>query len=245
MTSAKRSRVPDVRRLGAAVSFPGIDPRTWVSAARVDEDPEALSWDEDLGWVVDVSPYGSDLEGDSELPCRMATVGAVGDRYGEYCPPVVACEVLILFPAGDSETSPVLLGNLTNAEDCRAPTTVNGLPISGDAPSSSSVLVSPFDTEIVRSPHNRRHDYGGIWVLDSSDIRLGSDSGVQAALLGPPTNQNTSDFLTAVRVFATALEGFTSGPLVPLATLGTALRTSIQLIEPEIQNQLAQRVKVQ
>lgn len=144
-----------------AVQRAGIDPRTWVTAARVDDDPEASTWDPTLGWIVDVSPYGSDLEGDSELPCRIAVMGPGGAGFGEYLPPTRGCELVVGVVDGDPGSNPVILGYLSNEDDCQVPTEVNQLPIDGDALESSAAVVSPFDTEIRRSAHNRREEFEG------------------------------------------------------------------------------------
>jgi hypothetical protein len=152
-------RTPDVARLGLAVSFPGIDPRTWASAARVDNDPEALRWDDTCGWIADVGFYGGALDGDSESPCRVWSGGPPGSGFGEYIPLEPNCEVLVVIPEGDPEANPVVVGMLTNESTCAAPKTINELPIDGELRTSSAERVSPFDTEIKRSPYHRREEY--------------------------------------------------------------------------------------
>lgn len=157
-----RRRMPktvDARRIGVAVGYGGIDPRVWASAARIDDDAEAFRWDEGAGWVVDVSFYGTELDGETETPCRVLTTGPAGAGYGEYLPPVRGCELLVVLPDGDPESNPVVTGYLRNSETCGPPVTINGLPIEPEAVTSSLLVVSPFDTEIKRSPYNRREEY--------------------------------------------------------------------------------------
>jgi len=236
----RRQRPLDVRRLGAALAPPD---RTWVTPGRIDDDPEALHFDPGVGWLVDVTFYGSGLEDDEGRPCRVLSVGAPGAGRGEYIPPTVGAEVLVVVPAGDPEKGPVALGYLTNEEDAQPPATVNGLPVAASATASSPAAVSPFDTEIVVSPHNRRQDYGGSWVLDSGDIRLGSWLDTEPALLGETTNDNTSELLDAIDQLAQGLIPLT-GPLAPLSALGSALAAAILALRPKLPQQLAERVRV-
>ena len=157
MGSRRRPTI-DVQRLGEAVSRPGIDPRTWTSAGRIDNDPDAVRFDPGVGWIVDVAFYGSALEGDNEAPCRVLSQGA-GDGFGEYYPPPVGAEVLVEFPGGDPELGAVVTGYLTNEGDAKPPTTVNGLPLAAEALASTLLAISPYDTEFKVSPHHRREEY--------------------------------------------------------------------------------------
>ncbi len=153
------SRTPDVARMGLAVSYPGIDPRTWVSSARVDDDADALTWDATCGWIADVSFYGSALDGETETPCRVLSNGPPGAGFGEYIPPVPNCEVLVVMPDGDPEVGPLVVGYATNESTCKPPIEINGIPIDGELLSSTPLRVSPFDTEFKKSPHHRREEY--------------------------------------------------------------------------------------
>jgi hypothetical protein len=148
----------DAQRLGEAVKRPGIDPRTWVTQGRIEDDTEATSFDADVGWIVDVSPGGSDLEGAGEMPCRVLSPSA-GDGFGEYVPPPTGAEVTVVVAGGDPELGPVVVGFGSNGGGCKPPATVNGLAVSPDAAASTPALVAPADTEFKRSPHHRREEY--------------------------------------------------------------------------------------
>lgn len=238
-----RSTTVDVRRIGLATSYPGIDPRTWVSAGRLDDDPEALRWDEGAGWVVDVSFYGTELDGDAETPCRVLTTGPAGAGFGEYLPPVPGCELLVALADGDPESNPVVLGYLRNSETCPPPSTINGLPILPDAFASTPLTVSPYDTELKRSPYTRREEYGPLYVLEAGEIRLGGDDGLEPALLGQTSVDNMNELLQGLTEAATALS-LLVGPLAPIATIGQNLLTALQALAPKIAGELAQVVSV-
>lgn len=154
----RRRPTIDVPRLAAALQRPGIDERTWVTAGRIDDDPEAILFDPGIGWLVDVTFYGSDVESEDGHPCRVLSQGA-GNGAGEYLPPPIGTEVIVEFPGGDPDSGAVVVGYATNEADCRPPASVNDLPINAELQASSSIAVSPYDTEFKVSPHHRREQY--------------------------------------------------------------------------------------
>ena len=177
--------VPDVLRIGMAVSQKGIDPRVWVTTARVEEDPEAVRWVPKLGWIADVTFTGGVLDGESEIPCRVA--GYVqGNGSGAFIPLEPGCEVNVLVNGGTAEESPVIIGRINNMGGCEAPDTVNGLPIVPGSTSdeSTDTSVSPFDTEIVVSPNNRREEYKGDTFHQSRSHVLETDEPIDSLCLG-------------------------------------------------------------
>lgn len=179
-TRARITKRLDVRRLALAMRAPGADPRTWITTARVEGDG-AVRWDPALGWIVDVRPHGTELEGEDSLPCKVATGLLGGAGAGEYLPPKEGAEVLVALSAGDPEAEPAIVAYLDNEEDA-APTEVNGLPIEGD--SSTDAKVSPFDTEIKVSPHSRREQFAGRRYVQAKQHVLAGDDATKAVLLG-------------------------------------------------------------
>lgn len=178
MTRSSRRKHWDVSRIREAVKGAGIDPRTWGTAARVKD----VFWDDQLGWMTLVEAYGSNLE-QVELECRAASA-LVGADAGEYLPIPIGAEVLVSLPSASTEDyEPVIVCGLTNKEDV-APTEVNGLPIDGDATSSSDSKVSPFDTEIKVSPSSRREQYAGKHVDQAKQHVLKADDSSEGLLLG-------------------------------------------------------------
>lgn len=255
-TGARRRRPVDIQRISAAVQRPGIDPRTWVSGARVDTQAESVRWMGAYGWVVEVTFYGGGLDGEPENPCRVLGTGPTGDGFGEYIPPTLGAEVLVGIPDGAAESG-VVLGTVRNAADCRPPTAIHGVPIDGERLASlRGAWVSPWDTEIKRSPHSRREHYDGDLVAQaqavtvvSEQIRLGSEAPVagldsaEAALLGESTNQNLETLLTGLDTMASAFSAMT-GPLLPFQAVGTALTAVLQGVRANLPATLSKVVKL-
>lgn len=117
-------RRPDYRRVGDAVSFPGIDPRTWVSLARVDTDEDAIVWDEEEGWLVDVTFVGGELDGEGPVVATMGSL-AQGNGQGRYLPPRAGGLVLVSVPNGDANDEVVILQQVHTTNEVAA-TTING-----------------------------------------------------------------------------------------------------------------------
>lgn len=161
MSTGTRARRPaDVLRIGEAVSHPGIDPRTWVCTGRVEDDADAVRWDRRLGWIADVTITGGPLDGEQEVPCRIA--GVSRDKgTGVFLPIKPGSEVQVAVNSGNPEEGPVIVGTLSNRGGNEVPTAVDGKPIDGSAKNSSEGTISPFDTEIVVSDSNREEEYGG------------------------------------------------------------------------------------
>lgn len=214
-TRARKRKNPDVLRIGRAVSYPGIDPRSWVATGRVDPDDESFRWEPELGWIADVSMYGGMMDGVNEVPCRTMGIGR-GDDQGEFIPPDRDCEVLVGLAGGDVEQGPVIMGTLTN-KGCKAPTTINGLPIipgSADFPSTEA-SVSPFDTEIKKSPHNRREEYAGDLFVEATNavlkaaekLQIGSEEATEPFIKGNAHASSLNDFLDALTTYATSIQG--------------------------------------
>lgn len=195
-TSQRRRRSWDVERIAEAVSRPGIDPRTWGSSSRIDDDPEALNYLPSSGWVVDVTFHGSDLDGQNQVPARVINLGPPGDGYGEYIPPDPDCEAAVLVPGGDPENGPIVLGYLTNEDGCAPPAEINQIPIDAEAESSSGSAVSPYDTEFKRSPHHRREEYALDRYVQARNHVIEAAEQVKLALRDPQQSFLRSEAFT-------------------------------------------------
>lgn len=248
-TSARRRKPVDVQRLAAAVSHPGIDPRTWLSAGRVEQVAGSSRWEGPYGWVVDVTYYGTGLDQESDNPSRVLGSGPTGDGYGEFFPPASGSDVLVGVPDGAPENS-VVLGALRNSTDHRAPERINGKPINGDLIASTLLEVSPYDTEIKRSPHNRREEYDGDLVIEADSIslvsdavHLGSDDPPHSAVLGEPNNAALESLLSGLETMAVAFTGMT-GPLAPFQAVGADLLAAITSVRGALPGTLSKVVKL-
>jgi hypothetical protein len=101
----------DLRTVGDGYSYPGIDPRTWISSATVDEE-EPVVFDAELGPLVGVTLQPTK----EQVRCRVG-MGVAGRGEGEYYPFVAGDEVLVAVPRGDLREGGVILCRLCNSID--------------------------------------------------------------------------------------------------------------------------------
>lgn len=166
MTRARIRKRFDLGRLRVATAGPGSDPRTWVTTARVDDDPDAITFDADVGWIVDVTFIGGDLAEEGPVPCRVAMPFG-GDGFGVLEPPALGCEVQVLVNDGDPNANPVIIGYLDNSDGCGPPVLVAGFPVTE---------LTATGTHYLKSPHNTEAEYAG-------SARLQADEG--ATVIAP------------------------------------------------------------
>lgn len=104
----RKARPIDARSLGEALSYPGIDPRTWISYATVDGDP--VDHDDELGYLIPITLQPSQVQ-------QTAVVGQqiAGDGEGEHWPFVEGDTVLVAIPHGMERGGPVIFCRLSNA----------------------------------------------------------------------------------------------------------------------------------
>ncbi len=225
---------------------------TWNTCARVDDDATAIRWDPLQGWIVDVTPYGGNLEGDDETPCRVAAPLA-GAGSLDSVPIERACEVVVEVIDGDSESNPVIVGRVHNSEDCQVPLEITGVPITGEVPASVPnplgawfVGLSPFDSELKKSPYNRAEQYEGqrlvqalVQIIEADQeedgVLLGSRTADQSYVLGDDYTEALGAYVDALDTYATtmapALDAITPGAGAAAATAlkaaGVALKASL------------------
>jgi len=245
----------DIFRLGRALSHPGIDPREWVALARVEDTDDSSRWVDGLGWVIDCEVYGGNWDGEGDIPARQVA-SVSGASAGAFYPPARGGEVVLLFPTGDPEAAPVVVGCLSNqAPDGKsaAPTMVNSLPIDGEIDESTDAAASPNDTEIVVSLHNRREQWAGlvyrqsdgVHTIQGSQVVLYGTDGEDAVLLG---SAEASESVVRGDTQLAALLSFIDGsspdgppPPVPGALLGllTKVGTAISALDPTVATDVA------
>ena len=119
---------------------PGIDPRSWLSLARIDEGEDARVWDAELGWLVDVTFRGGALDGEGPVLCRVA--GTTGPEFGAFFPPRADALVVVAVPGGDPNNDCVVLGELNDTETV-PPSEVNGTTIDEAFAMQTQILVFP------------------------------------------------------------------------------------------------------
>ena len=127
MRAPRRARSIDHASIGRAVSYPGIDPREWISFATVDQTTDAapdqvVSVDADDGQV-----YVSCTLKPSDTPvrCRVGMLSA-GPGEAVYFPFVSGDEVLVALPQGDPRAGATIIARLNNSYDPFPATSVAG-----------------------------------------------------------------------------------------------------------------------
>lgn len=202
---ARKRRSLDFGRLREALSGPGADPRTWCSMARIDNDPDAIRWETDSGWIVDVTFVGGPLDQEGPIPCRVLSSFA-GEARGRIEPVARGAEVLVAIPEGDANANPVIIGQLFNGGGSAPPTAVNNVPIN-----EALALV----THILKTPHAVREQAGALYELEATQIKLGKMA-VQPVVQGTEFNAAMQSFLTALQTFLTSLLAPPTGPPPPV-----------------------------
>lgn len=125
----------DTGRAGKAVSYPGIDPRLWLSLAVVEE----LGVDPANGVYANVRLLPS---GDKET-CVIGS-GYAGKGFGAWLPLSAGDLVLLGLPRGDAAEGPVLVTRLWSGS--HEPPAELGASNGADPPSSPVVVVGPGQT---------------------------------------------------------------------------------------------------
>jgi len=195
MTLRGRASV-DFSRLREAVAGPGIDPRTWVLTARIDDDPDAMVWDDKLGWLVDVTPVTGQLAGSTmPLACRVATA-AQGPDIGMHHPPRLGGLVLVVIPSGDPNEDSIIIGQLHDVDD-GAPARVNGDTIDEDFARQTHIAALP-DEDVDQEWRHAR-------ITASDAMVLGTADADQAMVRGDDLADALSDLADALSQFAVAI----------------------------------------
>ncbi len=139
------ARLPDMRALGEALSFAGIDPRTWVSFATVD--PDEVTFDSSQGYLVPVTLQPSQVQ--CLAVCLLQTSG---DGEGEHVPYVEGDTLLVALPLGMERSGVVVLGRVAND---RAPPPA--------AVAGQDATLNNFAWRKQRAPH--LEEYGDRWTV--------------------------------------------------------------------------------
>lgn len=178
---------------------PGADPRSWVVLARVDDDDDAVRWEPDVGWLADVTFAFGDLAGEGPIVCRVSSAFG-GDRQGAFSPVARGAEVSVLLAGGDPMTAPIIVGVAFNAQDVRAPETVNGQDIDEDFAAANHIVVTP---------HSVQQEVGERWrtsatdraTLEAPEVRLADEDADQSYVRG-------EDYADAADALADATDDF-------------------------------------
>lgn len=219
----------DVRRLGAAVSFPGIDPRSWVSLAVV----TAVNLDAKSGPMIDATL----LPSLTPITARVGAEGAVGGC-GVWWPITVDDEVLVGVPEGESAHGPVVLRRLwSQADPPPALAVANPLDVLIQAPKGRTLrVVCSGGGEVLLQTDGKA-------TVDSPDVRLGGEAASHALIFGDDFGSAEGAFGTLLASIASALGTITSGAPAggtPAASAITAAATAYRMA---VQSVLSTKVR--
>lgn len=220
-TPARIRRAPDQGRIAAGLRGPGIDTRTWLAKARVDDDPDAIRWaggdtdDGAKGWLVDVTFVSGPLLNVGPVVCRMMTMG------GRVEPIARGAVVVVELTEGSPNAEPVIVGQLF-APDQPPPQTVNGDTIVETDAQAGQVAADV--TQIVATPHSLDAQYGARARMCADAMVLGKPDADQPYVRG-------ADFRDAIDALGAAIKeafrllaqsGSTSAGGVPLTAAQAA-----------------------
>lgn len=247
-TSQRIRRRFDRGRLGELASQPGIDPRSWIVLARVDDDDDAIRWtgtdgeDGPLGWIVDVTiGDGGDLDQENEIPCRLGTAYA---REGELRsdPPARGCLVLVLLPCGNLNTEPTIIGELPT-DGCAVPATVNETDIDEAYALATHILVTSLDVD-EQIDGDRRVKTGGTHRILGPLVELADEGAEQSFVRGNDQQSALDTFLTTFNTWVIAVDGaITSlGGVIPPPTQ-QALIQGITTLKTQLEEALSSKIK--
>jgi hypothetical protein len=200
--------------------------------ARVDDDPDAVVWDSDLGWLCDVTWVGGGLDGDGPVVCRVASP-AQGEGVTEQRPPRPVGLVIVVIPNGDPNDDAIIIGQLHDIDGRTVPSQVNGDTIVETGASSGEVAADV--THILVAPGE---DLDQQW----RDVRITGDSmiiGVPDADQSLPRGDDLADALEdiidAIDSFASSLAS--AAPAPPNAALTVA---AVAAVYPSLATAVAQ-----
>lgn len=237
-----RGRAPDFGRIAEAVSRPGIDPRAWVALARVDAGPDAVVWDEDLGWLADVTFAGGPLAGEGPVCCRVASP-AQGAGAGRASPVRQGGLVVVVIPSGDPNEDAVVVGQLHDVDDAKAPTAVNGASIVETDAASGQVAVD--ETHLAVLPDEDLDEEWRAWRVTAGTMVLGTPDADQPFVRGDDQADALDDLADALsQVVAALAVAPIVGAAVALdpATL-TQFQAAVQTFKAARQSYLSSRIK--
>jgi hypothetical protein len=195
-------RRPDYNRIANAVSRPGIDPRSWVCMARVDEDEDAIVWDDALGWLVDVTFVGGGSDGEGPINCRVASPSQ-GSGVGVSRPQRPNGLVIVLIPNGDPNDDAIIVGQLHDVDDFTVPSEVNGDTIVETDASDGEVAAD--ETHITVAPGEDLDQQWRNARITADAMVLGAPEADQPFVRGTDLDDALDDLADAISDIVTAI----------------------------------------
>ncbi len=220
---ARTPRVP-WEKLRQALAGPSQDTRAWIAIARVDDDPDAIRLDEEMGWIADVTFQSGPLNQVGPVACRVGQ-----SAEGALVPVNRNDEVLVSITDGDANSGPVISARLQNAEN-PIPATVNGFPINEALAAINYILASQVNGAQVEFGAALQVQALLVQLMASTFVFLGGTPTVpptEPVIKGLQYNAALSAFLNAQIAWAAELTAVVIAtaavavPPVPTVTLAT------------------------
>lgn len=206
--------------------------------ARVDDDDDAVRWDEELGWLADVTVVGGELDGEGPIPCQVGW--AYGKNGAMLSSPIErGAQVVVLVTEGDANALTVIVGVVPVA-DQMPPTEVNGESIDEALLKATHVFVTP---------HNVEQQVGSLWRVSSIDdakllsqnVKLAEDDASQSYVRGEDQRDALGQFLTSL---STWIELVRLGVVAGGGTLdNTDFTAAIDQLRSGLDSALSLRIK--
>lgn len=238
--SGVRSRArlrADSQRIAEGMSYPGIDPRTWVSMARIDDDEDAIVWNEDLGWLVDVTFVGGEFDGEGPVNCRVASMLQVSGVTHQR-PSHAGALVVVVIPNGDPNDDAVIVAQLHDVDDQSAPTEVNETSIDEDFAQETHVTVAP-EEDLDQQWRNTR--------ITAESMIFGTHDANQPYVRGDDLSSALDSLVDAISEFAAAIAVAPVNIGTAVVALDPASLTSLQIaisnFKNASENYLSTRIK--
>lgn len=207
----------DVRRLGAAASYPGIDPRMWIATATVME----IGFDSNEGIFADVQ-----LQPEGDILTALIASPYAGNGFGFHCPIEKDDTVLIAIPGGDPDAGAWVIARAWNAAD-KPP---------ADAGDGDDIV----EDVIFKTKSGKK------FVLIAQDAEIIFHDGSQAYVRGNDLQTALDNFAQAIISAAAALAPSPpSTPLTGAngATFVAGLTTAAQALSQAAQTYLSTKIK--
>ncbi len=227
LSHTRVSTSPDIARMAAALSRPGIDPRTWCSLAVVD----AVSFEAEHGYLVDVMLIGSDGAG-AIYPARVAAAYA-GPGFGFFLPLEVDDEVVVVFSGGDPAAGLLIVGRTHDA----------GTPPPAEvADHQTDLLLLAKEGATVRIATQG----GGNVIIEprgSGEVHLGAEDAEHRVIQGDVFDSSVATPISAA--IDTAVAGFPAALTVQaLETVLSTLLTAIKVALAKVPSTYSPNVRV-
>ena len=218
---------------------PGSDPRSWTARAIVDDDEDAIRWEDGAGWFADVTITGGPLDGEGPIPCQVASVyGAPG--FGSFCPVSRGQCVAVVIIEGDLNQIPIIVGCLFT-EQSPAPTEVNGDAIDEEKMLADLVLVTDKGRDEQIGGRSRTKVEGEFILASEEKLTLGAEGASQSFVKGDQQKDAINSFLTSLTLWSTQVATGISS-MTPPASQPDFL-TAITQLKADLASALSSKIK--